>query len=96
MRPIWTVDRRSLAILALIAAAYIVAIWILLRGERRGRQQRGLQVLLVCGTAFVPVLLAVLALPSGLLEIRRPHLAVSRTRSVCGLHSPFTAGIASG
>ncbi len=52
-------DQRSLAILALIAAAYLVAIWILLRGERRGRLATGQQVLLVCGTAFVPVLLAV-------------------------------------
>ena len=59
MRPIWTVDQRSLAILALITAAYLVAIWILLRGDRRGRLATGQQVLLVCGTAFVPVLLAV-------------------------------------
>ena len=39
MRPIWTLDQRSLAMLALIAAAYLVAIWILLRGERLSQER---------------------------------------------------------
>ena len=74
-------------IVALIATAYIVAIATLLRSERRGRQTTWVQVLLVCGTAFVPVLLAVLlyhpgfsrfaALTSPLLALALSWLALS-------------------
>jgi cytochrome c2 len=64
-KALWTLDAKSLAILGLAAAAYLVAVFVLRTATLRGQTVTLRQVLVVSSAAFLPVVLVVLVFHPG-------------------------------